>query len=221
MLTIRTTTSGTQLITSPTQEVTHTRHRQRGIRGALTRGLAEYLKMLAFDAEEGGRKVQFAQVFNDRAVWEVGKPKFPSALCKTEGEFNYDAQSFTPQVENEAVWEEEGMQGGYLLQTAECVGSLIIEVWATDPDERELLVTMLEDALFPVEWMAGFRLDLPHYFGARAEYLLTDTTYVDSPEEAMQRYCKAMLTLEARCPVLQLIRLGSTKARLINETTQG
>jgi len=218
MLTINTKVDGSQLVTSPEKPHKLTRHRERGVRGALTRGLSEFIKTLQYDASIGGRRVAFSQVFNDRAVWEDGKPKFPSALCKTEGQFTYDSQSFAPQVEVEAIWENDATQGGYLLQTSECTGQLIIEVWATDPDERELIVTMLEDGLFPVEWMAGFRLDLPHYFGARAEYLLTDTNYLDSPEEAMQRYCKAMLTLEARCPVLQLFRAGTTKARVINDT---
>lgn len=212
-------TSGTQLVTSPDQENTYTRTRKKAVRGAITQGLAEYLMQLSFDAEEGGRKVRFVNVFSDRAVWESGKPKFPSALVKTEGQYSYDATNFTPQVVA-TLW-EEGEKGAYLLQTSECIGQVSIELWATDPDERDLLVTMLEDQLSPVEWMSGFRLDLPHYFGARAAFLLTGTSYLDSPEDTIQRYVKAILTLEVRCPVLRLTSLGITVARgmLRNNTT--
>lgn len=222
MLVYTPTTTGSQLIRTPDVEQVYTRVQECGSRRALTRALAEYLKQLAFDAEIGGRRSRFENVFFDRAVWEEGKPKFPSALVKTDGQMNYNPSKFTPDVVAEVgTLPGKDNQALYLLQSAETEGNLQIEIWATDPEQRDLLVLMLEDGLFPLEWMAGFRLTLPHYFGANAEFLYTAITYSDTPEETTQRYCKAFITVQARMPVLRLAPLSKAQVRLINETREG
>jgi hypothetical protein len=62
---------------------------------------------------------------------------------------------------------------------------LQIEVYCSDKVQRAGVRRMLEDALWPVEWMAGFRLVLPQYHNAIATFLPLSAQLGDSIETAM------------------------------------
>ncbi len=167
-------------------------------RTAIARGLKEYLEQLFYQAS-GGRQVHFRHVFDTWAQAE-SNAEYPSAAVVARGEGVYDASKFTPQVESAA-------EGLGVVQTSELRIDADVGVWATDNKERMALVAMLERDLVPTEFMYGLRLELPHYFNARAEYELASMNYVDSAEDAMRRHRRAMLLVHATMPVLRLVKL--------------
>jgi hypothetical protein len=92
--------------------------------------------------------------------------------------------------------------------------NLTIDVWSTENRARMSLVAGLEQALSPVEWMFGVRIDLPFYFGARAEYEPISVQYQDSEESATRRYRRAILVVSGRVPVYRIIPLPRARPRV-------
>jgi hypothetical protein len=74
----------------------------------------------------------------------------------------------------------------------------------TDIEERAMLVAALEDAYDPVDWMSGFNLELPFYFGSSARFLLKSLRYEDGEDTAKKRFRNAVLTLECGVSVIRL-----------------
>jgi hypothetical protein len=81
----------------------------------------------------------------------------------------------------------------------------VVEAWATDALERMACAAMLEQAFYPVDWMTGFRLTLPHYHGVLAEYDVMTMAYLDSESDAGKRSRKAAFVVRARVPLVRVV----------------
>lgn len=167
---------------------------------ALTRGVAEYVMQLEIDAP-GGRSIRFSAAFDAWAEPEDTVTEYPRFAAYTnDQEGTYDWASM-----NRIVSGNRFPDGTWLVTGAEMNVPLYAEIWATDPEERQTLCRMLEQAFNPVDWMQGFRLELPHYYNQRATYELTGITYLGGAQEAQQRFVKARMALKASVPVTQLM----------------
>lgn len=191
----------TRLLLNAAEKTDFSAVRETDCRTALTRGLKEYVEQLSGIAP-GGREVVFKQVLQTWAEPETPS-RFPSAVVYGTVDGTYDASRFTPGVN--AKHRIPAPDGRYLMQMAEYVTDLSLEVWCTDPAERADFAMFLEDALNPTDFMYGFRLVLPHYFNARASFEMKALAYADTEEEAKRRYRRAVFTLEGRVPLIKLV----------------
>ena len=191
----------TRLLLDPAEKTEFTANKETDCRTALTRGLKEYIEQMR-GAAPGGREIIFKQVLQTWAEPEL-PARYPSAIVYGMVEGTYDASRFTPGVSaGHRIPEPDGR---FLMQMAEYVADLTLEVWCTDPNERMDFAMFLEDALNPTDFMYGFRLVLPHYFNARASFEMKALAYADTEEEAKRRYRRAVFTLEGRVPLIKLV----------------
>lgn len=193
--------SGGCLITRPSQQQVLTGNRETDARTALKRGLKNYLESLSFTAF-GGREVSFNKVFD---VWADHEEKavFPSAIVHSVGEGTYDAAGLTPSIDSKCVTND----GAFLVKWAEYALNLRLEIWANDPEERIALMMMLEDALNPVDWMAGAKIELPHYHNQFAIYELKSSLFPDSETNVLSRTRLAYLTVTGQVSVVRCTSL--------------
>lgn len=177
----------TRLVELPDDRQELTGDRETDARTALTRGVKEYLEGLEITMNRG-RRSRFAKVVETWAESE-DPAMYPAAVVFAVEAGEYDASRFSPKL--------TVIQGGgaALREVSELSQQVVVEVWATDPKERMALVAMLEDGFEPVDWMTGFRLELPHYFNARATFEKLMMSYDDSQESAQKRHRKAVFIL--------------------------
>lgn len=198
----------TRLVARPDDKQKLTDRRETDCRTALARGLKEYLEQLRVSTADGtgagGREIRFNQVLQTWAESEV-PTKWPAAIVYALEAGTYDADSLSPSTFDLG-------SGLTIRQVAEFTQNLVIEIWATDPIERMALVGMLEDALDPVDWMTGLRLELPHYHNARATFEKTSMAYLDTADDAQRRWRKAAIVVQGNVP--QFRRLGEQVPRL-------
>jgi hypothetical protein len=168
---------------------------------ALARGLKDYLSTLDMHWP-GGRHFQFKEVFISVASFEV-PAKFPSASVfgETEGEFE------DTQMSPVTVQVNEHQDGRFIRIVSQFTKTLELTVWATDTAERIALCSMVENALDPVDFMCGLRLELPFYYNARAEYLTERSEFLEDEQDAQQRRRKAKYYITASCP--KIVPVGS------------
>lgn len=206
---------GTRLITSPCDRLRFSAVRTTDARAALQRGMKEYLEQLAFEEAEGGREMRFRAVFD---VWSEPEElaEHPAAIVYATGEGKYDGDNFAPSLNPNDRLDD----GRFVVKLAEYEIDLTIECYCTDPEQRIGFSMMLEEALSPVDWMSGVRLELPHYYNARGEYALISNSQPDSADEALRRQRLLTITVRGRLPVLRLSGYPTAKPRL-NLTVEG
>lgn len=193
----------TRLMVQPSDKQELTSNQETDARTALARGIKEYLEQLQWTAQ-GGRHIRFERVLDVWAEPEDGKAGYPCAVVQGTGPGTYDASKFSPSPSDK----DRLPSGLFLVSPCELVQAFQVEVWAVDPEERLAIVAMLESALIaPTSWLYGIRLSLPHYFGLVAEYEFTGLNYIDSEQDAVRRYRKAMVTLTGRVPVARAVAL--------------
>jgi hypothetical protein len=199
------------LVTDPNAPIIYTANRETDARTSLTRGLAEYLEGLTTNAQ-GGRQIQLRRVYSSWAEPE-DEARYPAAYVSSPGEGQYDASRFTPTVDHtERIAQPDGR---YVVHLAEFVATLAVEVWANDPQERMQLAAAIEDAFNPLDYRYGMLLDLPHYYGLRADYAVQSMRYQDTEVDAMRRYRLAIFTLTASVPVVRLRAYAEGRPRAI------
>lgn len=204
------------LITNRKQQQVLTSNRETDARTALKRGLAEYLQTLSFTAV-GGREVSFKNVFD---VWpeHEDKAKFPAAIVYSIGDGDYDASSFTPTISTRCMTND----GFFLAKYAEYTVNLRVEFWATDPEERIALTMMMEDALNPVDWMGGAKIELPHYHNQFAIYELKTNNFPDSEGTVLARNRKAYFTIAGQVSAVRCASIVKlTEVRQQTTVTDG
>src|SRR5262249_6101967 len=99
-----------------------------------------------------------------------------------------------------------GPNGSGQIDTLVCTAMYRLEevqvaVWCEDKVQRAGVRRMLVDAFSPTSWMAGFRLVLPRYHGAVAEFLLVSGQQMDGPQTAQAGLWPLTMRLSARIPV--------------------
>ena len=191
----------TRLVTSPDDRQVLTNRRETDCRTAVTRGLAEYLSSLNVDAP-GGRRLLFRRVVETWATPEVSA-EYPAACVYSVEAGRYDASKLTPSV-------KKLVSGFALRASSELELPVVVDAWTTDPAERVAISGMLEDAFDPVDWMTGFRLELPHYHGARATFEAMTSRYVDEVDQAQRRLRLLSVSLTATVPKLASVGPAKT-----------
>lgn len=176
-------------------------------RTALTRGLADYIATLVTETDDG-RLLRFEQVFD---VW--AEPEniaiFPSAIAYTTSPGVYESKSLGGGLNSNCAI--PAPDGRFLVTPAEYVVDITVEIWATDIQERMLLVSAMEDLFNPFIGQYGFTLQLPHYHNVRATYELLQMGYMDSETSAIRRDRRAVFTLSGSVPVVKLVIVPTAK----------
>jgi hypothetical protein len=189
-----------------------TGYRDVDCRTALTRALAEYL-MDTVDVDAiGGRNITFKHVFQSWSEPEQ-EAKYPSAIVYAQSPGVYDASKFSPSATPKL--QLAAPDSRYMLTMAEFVLDLAVEIWCTDPKERMEITNACEHAFLALDNMYGIILELPYYYGLRAVYELKSMQYLDSEEEAMRRYRRAIFILTAQVPIVRLASIPTSKTRLL------
>lgn len=204
----------TRLITSPAEERTvYTSNRECDVVTAAKRGLREYLEQVYLDV--AGVRVRFQKVVE---VWaepdEVAV--YPGAVVTAHDQAEYDAAAMTPRLDTVPVAraiDSPPDEQQYLVKYAEATIPLVIEVHSTSPEERISCAMLLEDALNPVDWMFGFKLQLPHYFNQIAVFEPVRTQLLDNEADAQRRFRPGSVFLEAQVSVFRVRSLPSLQPR--------
>lgn len=178
-------------------------------RTALTRGLAQYLSQVA--SVFGGRAARPVKVF-DTYPGPDQIQVLPAIAVVSDQPLEYDTTNLTPsslyatnlpraQSINPPQYVDQ-----WLIQTSAVTTNLKAEIWCADPTERMALAMAIEDAMVPVAWMYGFRLALPFYFSAVAEYAGTSIEYLDDDQTIWQRYRRLAVRFDAEVPVYKHVQ---------------
>ena len=209
----------TRLITDNREKPVFTARQDTDAHTALTRGLAEYMTQLLFDGMDG-RQFRFEVVAED---FEDELPaKYPACAVYSTVTAEYDASSFTPTArkENRVDGQDEKSPARVVVKTSELVLPITLEIWCTDKEARIAIIKGLEKALCPLDWMYGIRLELPHYFNARAEYAKTSVTYTDTSATVSQGFRNALIMLTANVPVMYVKEFPLADIRFVSSVTQ-
>lgn len=190
--------TATKLILTPTEQQVLVYKRETDARTGLARGLAEYFKKLSVQYE--GKELRFKRCFHTWAEPEVDAV-FPSLCVWAVQDGAYDDSSFTPAINEQLAITDR--PGQFFSKPTELIQDLTIDAWVSGVNERVALTQMMETAMFPVGWMYGFRLQLPHYHGAHAVYEPLSINYVDDDRSAQNRIRRVNITVRGRVPLLR------------------
>lgn len=147
--------------------------------GAMRRGLREYLSQA--EKTVAGQKVRLLDVFEEWATSEDEAVRYPSAaVLLADGKVTYDGTQFAPKV----LPEDKLPDGRYVIKTSEATTMFRVEVHCDNPGDRLAMSMLLEETLNPVDFMYGFALYCPHYFGQTALFSVESAELVDTPETA-------------------------------------
>lgn len=190
--------SFTTLVIDPEQEQKFSPRCDTDTHTALTRGLGEFLGQIVFKADAASQQLRFTSVIEDWADPEK-LAKAPAAAVYTQEPGIYDDDDFQSSTID--------LDGGHVLKIcSELTQVICVDIHCASKPQRVELCRQLEDAFEPVDWMSGFRLALPHYYGVHAEFLKVSLDYQDSEESASKQWRVAQFQLEAR--VSQIKNLG-------------
>jgi len=194
------------LVTDRAQKPSFTTNREVSAARAPIRALAAYLETLRF-SESTGTSDKFTVVQDGKADPE-DLADYPSACVYIEGGVRY--------AEDGAIEPTDGIVIGdkQLLLAGDVQMTVLVHVWTNEDEHREIVLAALEDAFSPVEWMAGFQLEMPHYYGCRAQYQLIELTYEDSPDDVQRRYRKLSAQLQVRSPYARMFSLPRIGPRM-------
>lgn len=212
----------TRLITSPSEgRPTYTANRECDAVTALKRGLREYLEQVYLDVL--GVRVLFQRVLE---VWAESDEvaSYPAAVVMARDEAEYDAAGFTPSLDVTPIVvrpEDPASQKTYLVKYSEVTAPLVIEMHCTSAEERVQCSMLLEDALNPVDWMYGFKLQLPHYFNQVAVFEPMKTQQLDSEDNARRRWRPGTVFLSGQLSVLRARSLPGLQPQASIEVTDG
>lgn len=189
------------LVRDPNTANQLTGYRETDTHTAMARGLAEYIGQQSI--EIGGRKLQLTTY----TTWAEpeNQVSYPAAAVgATAGVYDRSlVPSIVKTLDNDLR----------LVAFSEFSQELTLEVWATDPKERSYLVAMVEEALNPVEWMYGMRLILPFYHSATAVYEMKGSQYVDSSDDALAKYRRAVFTVQGTITAYRTLSFPSAQPR--------
>lgn len=205
------------LVLEPDQKHTHTKIRSTDARTALKRGLANYIESIpTFIHPTHGRPVKLAAVFD---VWPDQEDKIviPSATVYSSDPHPYEAHAFGPTIDPGC--KIDAMT--YLVKYAEIRFDMTIDILTSDPEERVAFSMMMEDALNPVEWMSGFRLDLPHYHNLRATYELLNGNYPDDEPNVFKRNRHLTYTIRGNVSAVRIKTITPLTSVTVTSTVEG
>lgn len=169
---------------------------------APVRALADYLTTVRFGSNTG--TIDKFRFVRDGKADPEDLAKYPAACVYVEGEVKYGAEDGSL----EPVYTEDLKDNhAKLFLAGEVQSTLLIHSWTNEDEHRETVLSALEDALSPVEWMSGFQLDMPHYYGCRASYQLMSMTFEDQMDDLQRRYRKCSALVMCRSPYARVFSL--------------
>lgn len=177
-----------------------TANQETDARGALTRGLAEYIAPLSGVAF-GGRKVRFKNVYDEFSEPE-DHAEYPSVVITLQGPGVYEARTLAPTLD--PLERIPPPDGRYLMVFADFVQDVSVECWCNSPEERMSVTALLERSFNPWPNKYGFNLEFPHYFNVRGSYSMTNLLISDTGDDANRRIRIAAFTLSCRVPLVSL-----------------
>lgn len=183
--------------------------------GAMRRGLAEYLARAEKDV--AGVRVRFSEVFEEWAESDDDNVRYPAAAVLAPEDIMYDGHAMTPSVLPERL-----PDGRNVVKMSEATCELVVEVHCSSPGERDSVRMMLEEALNPVDFVYGFILYLPFYFGMRAVFALLSLTMPDDETSARHGLRMIRLKISAQVSVVRPRTLPEFKPKLqltVNDLT--
>lgn len=200
--------SGTTRLLLATEAPVYSTVQLTDARGALLRGLREYVMNLVWQAD-GGQELRFKACREGWAEPEQNAA-FPSAAVYTQERGRYDSSSFTPQVLPRQRVEDTQV---YLVQPCTLKQPLVLHLWCTSPKERMQLTALMEQALNPVLYRYGFMLELPFYFGAHASYSLEEGEHEEVEDQAARRMKTVQFSVLGEVPVLRPVVLPAAQPK--------
>lgn len=179
--------------------VKRTAREENDVHSAVCLGLAAYLMGLSSAID--GRYIALSRVVGDWADYDDGPVPSPSAAVGSTELGTYAELSL-----GAAMPENLGPDGKGRLVTLSSnsiyeIEQLTVTVMCEDKVQRAGVRQMLEAAFQPVDWMAGFRLLLPRYHNAIAEYLLVGGQQPDASDTAGSSVWPLIMRLTAQCPI--------------------
>jgi len=188
------------LVTDRTSRIVYTLNRETSCIRAPVVALASYIEELAA-AQSDTQYTQLKSVTPFKAEPEQ-QADYPAACVFPDGDAEHEEETL-------GMYNDENMIVGdtALILTGEISQMLTIHLWANEEAQRDMFLLMLEDGLFPVEWMPGFSLDMPHYYGSRAVYLPRQVTVEDSDQDNIRRYRKLIWRVQVRSPRLREFKI--------------
>lgn len=193
----------TRLVDRRDEPVAYTDVQETDARTALARALAEYVRQVEV-VGLGGRAVKLAAVRDEWAEPDE-KARYPYACVDAEGAQQYDSSGLQPKITPVTAVAQAGRHA-YIIHQSNLTATLRLGVWCTDKEQRVAVCAALERAFWPVTFTSGFRLDMPHYFGARARFEARSGEYADAPDEALRGHFRVSFVLAAEGPVIRLER---------------
>lgn len=188
------------LVTSPTDKRDLTARVELDEHSAIVRGLASYIAGL--ESAIAGRHIAMTRVVTHWADHDDGAVPAPSCVVQSIelGKYQTDTGLSKGPVR------QIGADGHGKIAALRCdsmyrLEELMVSVRCADKVQRAGVRMMLRQAFAPVEWMPGFRLVLPLYHNAVAEYLLVAAQQADDSAQAQASVWPLVLQLHARCPV--------------------
>lgn len=183
-----------RLVTSQEYDLRLTDHATCDAPTAILEALADYLSAYV---HPGTSKPLFGSVYVSWAT-PSDRQDFPSAVVALNGRARADNDRLLPGTEDDLGPAKS--TGVVLRSPTGYTASVRLEVVCTNPEQRKVVGLALEKALNPVAFMSGFRLQIPEYYNAIADYLPGDVGVVDSPSAAAKRTLAHVTLLQASIP---------------------
>lgn len=200
---LRTPSADAVLVRTPTERHQRTARSEVDVHTAITTGLAAYISGL--ESAIDGRYIAITRVVADWADHDDGAVAAPSAAVYSTEVGRYQTDTAVSQgapipIGPDASGKVTALSAAAVYKLEE----LEVHVMCEDKLQRAGVRRMLEDAFAPVEWMAGFRLVLPRYHNAIAEYLLISAQQPDASNTAQASIWPLTMRLMARCPTYRV-----------------
>jgi hypothetical protein len=196
------------LITDPEEREVVTSFSECGARDALARGLLDYVKSLFPVSGPAGKELRL----NFASEWWARPDDdalYPSAVVRADDRGTLDDPSTTPRVKPVRTRE-----GEWVMESAEYVTTLRLEIRTSDPEARTGFAALLEGALaHPNDWMYGLRIMLPFYFGRHAEYEPVQDSYEDDADAASTLHRVHVWLFTARVPLTRPRSFAQIRAK--------
>lgn len=187
------------LITEPTDQQPRTSREESDVHQAICLGLAGYL--MGLNSAIDGRYLAFSRVVVDWADDDDAPVPSPSAMVGSTEMGTYSEISVGAAMPEKLGPDGKGRLVTLISNSCYELEQLLVSVWCSDKIQRVGVRQMLEGAFQPVDWMAGFRLRLPRYHSAIAEYLLVGAQQQDASDTAGASLWPLVMRLTVQCPV--------------------
>ncbi len=148
------------------------------------------------------------------AMWaEPEEPMAHPSVAVVPGDLQYDSAHVVPALLEETADQASGL---VLVEDCEAVVRVGVQIYATDPVQRAMLVRAIRERLQADDGSYGVSLDCPRYFGGAARVRATPLSvrYEDDSVSALERERKAVMTVECRLPVLRVTEATGLMPRL-------